>query len=449
MKDFLEKITEPIFYITNDAAKAIGVEKLLPNYHIVCLDEHPLVDRLVNEGVKVFCLERTLKQRNKIFRSTSRIIDHPLVLEYIRRESVGRKPHILFFKPSAKIDFVCQKFGFVKIGNSAEINRQFEDKVLFYLRCLKEKIPVPEGEVRQLNKLNFEHLLKCYGAPFVIQFGIGWAGGTTFFIKEKTFFKNLQSTFSNKRVKVTRFIKGKTILNNACVFRQEVFISPPAEQISSITGLTALQGATCGRQWPVSLNKRQLEQVNRLTKKVGEVMESVGYCGYFGLDFVVEDETGKVYLSENNARMTASIPFFTKLEIKAGVTPLLAFHLLSFLKNPPAGRFFYKKTRILGSELVVRNDFDCRVKVQGELHPGIYQFVGGGLKFLKEEYFAKDLKVNEFWLTAVSRGRIVNPEQELIRINFAGEVLSPAGKLEQEFLRTALQAKKTLKLKRC
>jgi len=446
---FFEKITEPIFYVTNDVSRGIGIENLLPNYHIVCLDDHPLVNYLIEAGIKVFCLERVLRKRNKIFRSTSKIIDHPLVLEYIKKESKGEPPNILFFKPSAKVDFVCQKYGFLKIGNSAKINRIFEDKVNFYEICRKENLPVPEGETEIFANLDFQNLKEKYGLPLVIQFGRGWAGNTTFFIDSDERFSLLKRQFGNRKVKVTQFIFGKTILNNACIYNynKKIFISPPAQQIEAIPGLTSLPAATCGRQWPVELAEDQIEQINRITRAVGKIMVKNGYKGFFGLDFIVEQSTGKIFLSENNARLTASVPFFTKLEIINNQVPLLLFHLAAFLDKSELKNIAYQPKEILGSEVVARNDQSQPVKIEGEISPGVYRYFSGKLIFQRKEYWAKDLKDDEFWMASASKGRIVNPEQELLRVNFGKKVVDSNGRLEKEVGDLAKFIKKSLELK--
>jgi len=444
--DFFKKITDPVFYVTNDVTRGIGIENLLPNYHIVCLDDHPLVDYLVEAGIKVFCLEKVLRERNKIFRSTSRIIDHPLVLEYIKKESKEEIPNILFFKPSAKIDFVCQKYGFLKIGNSAKINRIFEDKVSFYEICRKEKLPVPEGETEILANLDFQKLKEKYNLPLVIQFGRGWAGNTTFFIDSDQRFSLLKRQFGNKKVKITRFILGKTVLNNACVYNKKILVSPPAQQIEATLGLTSLPAATCGRQWPAELEEGQIEQINRITEEVGKIMDRNGYKGFFGLDFIVERSTGKIFLSEDNARLTASVPFFTKLEQNFGQIPMLLYHLSAFnyrfsLDNSP-----YLLPEIEGSEIVVRNDRQKPVKVKGKIFPGIYHFLEGKLVFLRPDYFPKNLKKDEFWLSTSFQGRIVNPEQELAKIDFNHKVLDKEGKILKNFKNLASLIKMKLEL---
>jgi len=446
--DFLKEIKEPIFYVTNDVAKGIGLEDLLPNYHIVCLDDQPLVDYLSKAGVKVFCLERTLKERNKIFRSTSKVIDHPLVLDYIKGESAGETPQILFFKPSLKVDLVCQRNHFKKIGNSVELNRMFEDKVLFYETCLEEELPVPSGEVGELGKMGFIKLVEKYNLPLVVQFGRGWAGSTTYFIKTEKEFSDLQGQFAHQKVKITEFIAGKTILNNICLYGKKILVSPPAEQIKAVKDFTAKAGATCGRQWPAVLDDFSRLKIETITRKVGLLMQKKGYQGYFGLDFLVAQKTGRVYLSENNARLTASVPFFTKLELASGRRPLLVYHLAAFMaKEIPLPSSSVKE--LVGSEVVARNNLAHKVRVNGKVTPGTYEIRKGKLLLKRKDYYPRGLKNDGFWLTCAAKNRLVNPEMELIRAIFFKEVNNQRQQLDSSIIKIFQQIKRELQLEEC
>jgi hypothetical protein len=283
----------------------------------------------------------------------------------------------------------------------------------------------------------------------LIQFDRGWAGSTSYFIRNRKQLEDLKVRYPVKKVKVVRFVKGKTILNNACIFQDQVIVGLPAQQINALRGFTSLPGATCGRQWPANLEEGQKKEIDNLTRKTGKLMVNFGYRGYFGLDFIVEDETGKIYLSENNARLTASAPFFSKLEQKAGETPLLIYHLFAFMDDddwrPPA----YQSRSLIGSEVVLRNDSLSRVKVEGRVSPGVYRFSDRQLAFLRAEYFPHHLTQDKFWLNCADLGREVNPEIEIIRADFFKTVLGEKGKLEAQIIDLLRLIKKHLKLKEC
>lgn len=429
IKRIFSDIREPIFYLTNDVSHGLGLEKVLPNYHIICIDDHPLVDYLINDGVKVFCLERVLQKKNIIFRTSGKLLEQPEVRKYIKQNSAGKIPNILYFKPSVKLEGLCRRFGYRNLGNPVSLNRLFEDKISFFKICQELGIPVPKGEIVFLAEADFARLRQKYGPKMVIQFGRGWAGSTSFLIENEEEFNILKRKFFQTKVKLNRFIKGKTVLNNACVTGEKILLGPPAEQLTGVCGFTARPLGTCGRVWPAKLSQKQEIEIEKLTRKIGKEMQKKGYLGYFGLDFLIEEESGRVFLSENNARFTASAPFFTKLEIKEGRLPLMLYHVKAFLRQD-AEIQRYRDAKILGSEVIVRNTAKVPIAVEEDFRPGVYRREKGELKFVRIAYDIGGIKnQEEFFLTASAKGRIVNPEIELIRFNSLTSVIEDNGEI--------------------
>jgi len=442
--NILKNIIQPIFYVTNDVSRGIGLEKVLPNYHIICLDDHPVVDFLIKAGVSVFCLERALGQKNALFRSSGIVLDHPLVLNFIKEKSNGQTPQILFFKPQRKIELLAQKYNFKLIGNPVAINRLFEDKIVFFELCLQEKICQPKGAISYLPALNYQELVKKFGEVFVCQFGRGWAGNSTFFIKTEDELKALQNQFGSIRVKVSEFIEGRTVLNNGVVLSDQVLLSQPALQIRAHGLLTATSAGTGGRQWPTSLELDQEEKIKNVSKKIGMLMGRKGYRGYFGLDFLIREKDGEVFLSEDNARLTASASFYTKLELLADSFPLLGYHVLAFLalnylNNLPD----YEAPEILGSEIVCRNTCSGSIKIEGSVATGMY---GEDWGFKKETYFMEDGGQGDFWLQTVAQGRLVNPEIEILKLQTQELVADESGGLKSKYLDLIEKIRKQLKI---
>lgn len=423
----LKKITSPIFYITNDASRAIGLENILPNFHIVCLDDSPLVDSLINLGISVFCLEKETGKINFIKRNSGLILSHPKVLEFINKKAKGERPNLIFFKPQKRIEIIAERQNFNLIGNTVAISQMFEDKLSFFNICKKEKIDCIDGETGLLSGYSFSGLKNKYSLPFVIQLSQGWAGNSTFFINCEEEFSELQKTKNNHEVKILKFIDGITVLNNAAVFKDKVYFSKPALQIKSNSILSSLPAATGGRQWPVVLKPDQSEKINRITYRVGRIMSRNGYRGFFGLDFIIGSENGKVYLSENNARLTASSSLYTKLETEKNIFPLLGYHLLSFLPDcVPENEVDYNAPEIFGSEIVCRNNEQYNVKITENLCPGMYN---ADLSFIKESYFLDSDQNDVFWFTSAAKNRIVSPETEIFKTNFRSAACDKSGEL--------------------
>lgn len=448
MQKIFKDITEPIFFITNDVSRGLGLEKLLPNYHIICIDDHPLVGYLLKDGINVFCLEKEFGRKNVIFRSSAKLLAQPLVERYISEKAQGRVPWIMYFKPSVQIDLLCKKRGYKKIGNEAGLNRLFENKLSFFDLCQRWGLPTALGEIAGLNKADFSQLKSKYGSRLVIQYGRGWAGETTFFINNQEQLNELKRQVGPIKVRVSKKIEGKTILNNCCVLPSRVLVGLPAWQITAIPGLTRGPGSTCGRSWPAKITKDQFNQVRKISEEVGIKMGQAGYLGYFGLDFLIESQTGKIFLSENNARLTASTSFYSKLEIKAQSWPLLTGHILAFvgLKENTC-RYFNsaREGKIVGTELIARNDEVFPVKIKKDFEPGVYRFSRGEISFVGPGNDIESVKSkNEFFITTSAKDRLVNPGLEMVRLNSLDKLVNDEGELEVQVKDAILKIKSNL-----
>lgn len=444
--DALRKINQPVFYVTNDPGRGLGLENLLPNYHIVCLDDHPLVELMQKQNVSVFCLEKELKRKNLILRSSSEILSHPLVLSFIKEKAKGQTPWVLFFKPQKKTEITAQKHNIKLLGNSSLLNKFFEDKINFFNIANENKLPVLPAVITGLKSVDFTFCAEKFGLPFVIQFGFGWAGNSTFFINDKSQLIELQKKYGAIRVKINRFVKGLTVLNNAVVLPKVILQSPPAVQIKPSLNLTSMLGGTGGRQWPAGLPDDQIYQIKQITEQVGELMRKSGYLGFFGLDFLIDTQTGEVFLSENNARLTASASFYTQLEVKNGQIPLLVYHLAAFLGEELIGNLPQNQMEnaIAGSEIIGRNIFSRPIKIIQSLPTGIY---AENLCLKKESYSLNKTERHEFWLNTAGEGRIVNPEIEMLKINTYEKVCDTDGNLTDFFSGIIKKIQSLMKIK--
>lgn len=415
---------ENIFFVTPDVKRGLGFAGILPNYHIICIDFDPIIPVLRKQGAKIFCLEEQSVSRDKI-RNSAKLLEDAQVLEYIKNNA-RTKPKVMYFKPSVKLDILIEKNGFTAVGNSAKLNELFEDKVSFYQLVRKQlsQYLIP-AEVGILGKLNYSDLIQKLGSIFVIQFGHGWAGKTTFIISEEKEFTDLKEKFAFTKVKAGRFIEGFTVLNNCCIYQDQVLISQPAVQIDGVEKLSDKPTVTCGRQWPVKfINSKQIGTIKKISEVVGNLMRENGFRGFFGIDFLVEEATGKTYLSEVNPRLTASSAFFTLLEDDFGNVPLLSYHLADFLDTTlPLPK---EASSIIGSQIILRKPYNPE-KWQNKQF-GVFKNKNGKAIFVGENYYPAKLQENE----CIFMGRKINGkhvDDEFGRIETKSESLDKPGKL--------------------
>lgn len=420
---------DEFFFISPDVKRGIGLEDILPNYHIICTYSDPLIPILRHQGANIFCLNERIESVVS-FNNSGKLLEHPLVFDYIKKNSKSTPYiYITVFKPSLKTDLICRRMGYKLLVNSRELNDKFEDKINFWQLTRKYfseySIPAVTGI---LGKLNLTGLKNQLGLPLVIQFSHGWAGKTTFFIQNEAEFKSLTQKYPFTNVKVTKYIEGFTVLNNACIYKDQILISPPAIQISNIEKLQEGRAVTCGRQWPVKfISEKEIGIIETITSKVGLLMKETGFKGYFGLDFLV-GKGNEIYLSEDNARFTASAPFYTKLELGLGYIPLFAYHLFSFLEKDMDAYYEVDKG-FSGTQLIFRNP-KVQPKLSADTNYGIFQVKDDKYKLLQtKNYFPQKLKGNEFILMRRTQKGHEREDLELSRIESRQEVLATTSKL--------------------
>jgi hypothetical protein len=429
------KIAQPVFWLGLSAYQSLGCLELFTrgvlagDLQVVCLYYDPGLFWLRNKGVNVFSLEEKLG-KSGVPHNTGHLLAHPLVQDYIKRRSKGQQPAIIYFKPSPKIDKIIRENGWLGIGNSSLLNRKFEDKINFYQLLKKNNLPTIEGEIVHSTKSNLKAVSNKLGFPLVISRNRGWAGKGSVFIKdEKELLENIEKTDNGQRVLVSRFVRGLTLINNACVLTSgEVMVSPPAIQISGISSLSGNPLSTCGRQWPAcSVSKDRLEKMSEITTKVGKLMFRSGYRGYFGLDFILEEGNGRLSLLECNPRLTASFNFYNWLELKTNTFPLLAQHILSFVA--PEDKLPFLKTslsgladEIVGGELVQRNNFSSELTIPKEIKSGFYHYEG---KFVSGNPFLNNQGSGVIFFT---RGHPIKTNDEVFRIMSKKAVFDPEKK---------------------
>lgn len=293
-------------------------------------------------------------------KNSGKLLSNSKVINYILKKSQKNKltPAIIPFKPSAKIDIICQKYNWINVSNPAPINRFLEDKIKFAKLCQKYNLPTTPFSLDTFNQKNFQKYQQLYGLKLVLQSHFGWAGNSTFSASSWKDIKNKLAP--NIIVKYSPFIKSSySLLNNCCLTKFGLIQSPVALQYTGIPPFTKNPFTTVGRQWPSFAPPKITKNINKITLDFSNIIKEIGYKGFFGLDFLVDKN--KVFLLECNPRLTASFAFYNSLEQNQDITPLFYLHLAEFLKldyqidlKSEQSRFDNKN--ITGSEITPKNE---------------------------------------------------------------------------------------------
>lgn len=447
-----------IFYICNDVERGLGLELILPNYHIVCIDDNPIIDHILEKGGKVFSLERELNVLNPIFRNSNKLLQHELVQKYIRENTPeGKTPNVMFFKIAPNLERTCKDLGYKVLNTTAELNRKFELKLSQYEQLIDLGVNFPITIIAELGSVTYDELVETLGPNFVIQYDRGHTGSSTVFVNNSLEFENEQNKFPKRIARISKRIEGDAWTINACVTRLGILYGGLSYQITGVEECTSQEGGTVGNNWVISnqLSSNAIRQIEDITAKVGGKMRTEGFQGLFGLDFVINKED-EVFLIEVNARQPASTGMHTKLMLKQGLVPLEAFHIAEFLyKNDSDYLSFIREhfgknitklfsklfvnsqnkkaiQPISASQIIIRNTNSEDALIQKNLNPGVYHYgepanrehgitltdeSHKALIRIKHGYSIEDMEDDDgMMILTASQGHKISPGNEIARI---------------------------------
>ena len=103
-------------------------------------------------------------------------------------------------------------------------------------------------------------------------------------------------------------------------------------ELTGFPELTPYDGGWCGNDVsPELLTETQRRTARERTIAMGERLRQEGYRGYFELDFLLDADTGEMWLGELNPRVTGASSITNVTAVAYGDMPLFLFHLLEFM----------------------------------------------------------------------------------------------------------------------
>ena len=462
LKNSIAGNTSAVFFITPNPNRAIGLERIIKNYHIIYSQKSDAVGYFKKNKVSVLCLND-----NKI-KNAGKILANKKVIKYIKDNSKNKKANIISFKPSPMIQKICAENDFNYLGNDWKLNRDLEDKIKFVEITKKLKIPNANSKIIKLEKskcsLNFSKNKK-----FIAQLPRGFSGNSTFLIKNENDFSKILKKYENRRIKLSKYLKGRTYTLNACVAGNKILVSKPIFQITGFSAYNKNNFGTCGNDYayPRKLKKEQRKKIFDYTKKIGNYLKKLEYKGIFGLDFVIDGSN--INLIEINPRLIASIPVFTKLQIQNKQLPFLLLHILEFLNSKIKSvlqkgstglsplwsqqinfKSWNKENNFDASQLILRNIKNKPVKIKESLSSGIYKIKNDKLILKKETYsFDENLEKNEFLIQCAVKNSIINPDIEYANIQVGYGIMESEKKFKSGFEKIVSSIMKNIEITDC
>ena len=172
------------------------------------------------------------------------------------------------------------------------------------------------------------------GDDLVVQLPWGDSGKTTFFISDRAGWDAAveDHELTGVELKVMKRINCRAVAVEAVLTRHGTLVGPIMADITGYAELTPYKGGWAGNDVYLDvLTADQRARARVLTQNLGARLATEGYRGFFEVDYLVDTDTGELYLGEINPRLSG---ISSMTNVTAGAyaeLPLFLFHLLEYL----------------------------------------------------------------------------------------------------------------------
>lgn len=335
IRRFFHRNEVPIYFISATNFNLLGADEWIKSFkficHINCFDGwHPNVfspkEEVPHEDFK------SIEDINNY------LLGHPEVTDYLKsRKSNGKAGKAMFLMFDEKTEKLAKKHGLEVCFPSAKMRTSMDNKVNTNRIAEKAGVPCVPYVLSKVNDYEqLREVSKKLGEDLVIQTPFGDSGHTTFFISNsKDFEKHREEIVKEKEVKIMKRINCRGSAIEACVTRHGTIVAPLMTEMVGFPELTPYKGGWCGNEiYADAFTPSIRQKARQYTKLLGDQLRKEGYKGYFELDFLIDQDNGKVYLGELNPRVTGASSITNHAVFALADAPLFMFHLLEWMDVP-------------------------------------------------------------------------------------------------------------------
>lgn len=335
IKTFFKENKTPIYFISATNFNLLGIDEWISNFkyisHIDCFEgQHP---NLFSPKEEVPHEEFT-----SIEDINNYLLQHHEVTEYIKSRSVdGQLGKALFLMFDEKTEEIAKKLGLDVCFPSSKLRNFLDNKV--NTNRIAEKAGVACVPYVLSPVESYEHLRKVsekLGENLVVQTPFGDSGHTTFFISnEEEFNAHKEEIIKEKEVKIMKRINCYGTAIEGCVTKHGTIVAPLMTELVGFKELTPYKGGWCGNEiYGNAFTPDIREKAKNYTTLFGNQLHKEGYKGYFELDFLIDKDSGEIYLGELNPRISGVSSLTNHAKFAMTDVPLFLFHMLEWLDVP-------------------------------------------------------------------------------------------------------------------
>lgn len=302
---------KPVVYVTRDIERALG-KNPEAGYFIIS-NRTPYAESVQTQFPNSVWL---IDSPEGNLLDTHELLIVPEVIKTITDHDAS----VIVFKNTSQIENICRDNNIKLLNPSAELAEKIENKTTqaSWLGDLAHYLPqhsiIPVGDIVLENDSKGDII------PLIVQWAHSHTGEGTLLIKSEKELTALKEKFSKREARVTRYINGPVFTANIAIVpenTQQIIVGNISYQITGLPPFTDNQFSTIGNDWSLPhsiLSEKEITLFETIAKEVGQKMVDAGWRGLFGIDTILDVETGTLHLLEINARQPASTTFESQLQ---------------------------------------------------------------------------------------------------------------------------------------
>ena len=252
----------------------------------------------------------------------------------------------------------------------------------------------------------------------------GDSGKTTFFIRGESDWERNAEDMVGQELKVMKRINNRALAVEAALTRHGTIVGPLMNDLIGHPELTPHKGGWCGNDiFPDALSPADAEKARTLTRKLGDRLAAEGYRGFLEVDYLVDVDTGDLYLGEMNPRISGVT---SMTNVTAGAyadIPLFLFHMLEYLDidyeidvDDINDRWARAASVDVWSQLVMKDTGDEVQQLTAAPRTGIWRFDDAGrIEFARwgNDWHSLHDETEAFFLRVLAPGDYTYPGADL------------------------------------
>ncbi|MEJ2198598.1 MAG: ATP-grasp domain-containing protein [Desulfuromonadales bacterium] len=325
LKNYYRTIERPFFALNKyPYSTLIGIENFINNFQILAFLNSKEVESIAKKHKISFFMEGRIRGeiKGEDYPDMNSLYSHIGKDENRLTISILKDEQIIY-RMSEGLVKAFEEYDWTIVGSDYNVRMKCDNKVYFNKILEDINLPVPPYMIRFQEDLDYNEIVNSLGEKIVIQFPTSYSGSGTFIINSREDFyrtisseKFLKQKKKNEegKIRITRYVNRKlSPVMGVCCTKEGIVYTDLYHQIIDAPEVVQQgkgTGVYCGNEWtsadfPDSVKKQAYDAA----EKIGIYLQNnEGYKGYFGLDFVLDDDTKILYPIEMNFRLIGSFP---------------------------------------------------------------------------------------------------------------------------------------------